>query len=95
MLLSGDRAFEVRQFVTIAPITTRIRHISLEVTLGPEDGLPRACVANLDTINTVAKDRLERMITSLAADKLQAIEAAIHYALGLETQTRELCIKRP
>ena len=42
-------------------------------------------IVNLDTINTVAKDRLERMITSLGADKLQAIEAAILYALGLET----------
>ena len=85
VLLSRDRAYQVREFVTVAQVTTRIRHIPAEVALGPEDGLPRVCVVNLDAINTIAKDSLEQMVTSLPAEKLQAIEAAIHYALALET----------
>lgn len=84
VLLSRDLAYQVRQFVTVAPVTTRVRHISAEVPLGPEDGLPRPCVANLDNITTIAKSYLREQITTLGASKLQAIEAAMHYALGLE-----------
>jgi mRNA-degrading endonuclease toxin of MazEF toxin-antitoxin module len=53
--------------------------------VGPEDGLPRPSVANLDVITTVPKSGLERYISTLSAAKLQAVEAAIHFALGLET----------
>jgi mRNA interferase MazF len=55
VLLSRNEAYAVRALVTVAPVTTRIRSIPAEVSLGPEDGLPRDCVANLDTIITIAK----------------------------------------
>jgi hypothetical protein len=48
VLLSRDEAYAVRALVTVASVTTRIRSIPAEVPLGPEDGLPRDCVANLD-----------------------------------------------
>lgn len=85
MLLSRDRAYQVRQFVTVASVTTRVRRIPSEVPLSPEDGLPQDCVVNLDNINTIDKGRLRQMVASLSIEKLQAIETAIHYALGLET----------
>jgi mRNA interferase MazF len=84
VLLSRDEAYAVRALVTVAPVTTRIRHIPAEVPLGPEDSLPRVCVANLDTILTIAKASLREYLTSLSSEKLRAMDAAIHFALGLE-----------
>ena len=49
-------------------------------------GLPRDCVANLDTIITIAKNSLQTRIASLRLEKVQAIDAAIRFALGLEEQ---------
>ena len=71
--------------VTVAPVTTRMRRIPAEVPLGPEDGLARACVANLDTVVTIPKSSLQERITALGPAKLGAIDAAVHFALGLET----------
>lgn len=50
VLLSRNEAYAVRELVTVAPITTRARRIPTEVPLGPAEGLPKACVVNLDTI---------------------------------------------
>ena len=50
------RAYEVRRLVTVAPVTTRVRGIPVEVALGPKDGMPRECVVNLDTVTTIPKD---------------------------------------
>ena len=60
LLLSRDEAYTIRDFVTVAPVTTRVRHIPSEVSLGTGDGLPKACVVNLDTITTIGKSRLRR-----------------------------------
>jgi mRNA interferase MazF len=57
VLLSRDEAYSVRELVTIAPVTSRIRGIPTEVRLGPEDGLPKPCVINLDTITTIPGER--------------------------------------
>lgn len=83
VLLSRDEAYQVRNLVTIAPITTRIRNIPVEVRLGPSDGLPRECAVNLDTIATIPKSLLADRIIFLNPEKLQAINEAIRFALDL------------
>jgi len=85
LLLSRVPAYAVRDLIIVTPLTTRVRGIRAEVSLGPEDGLPRPGVANLDVITTVPKSGLERYISTLSGAKLRAVEAAIHFALGLET----------
>jgi mRNA interferase MazF len=84
LLLSRNEAYSVRALVTIAPVTTRIRHIPSEVPLGIADGLPQECVVNLDTITTIPKDCLPSRLAVLNTKKLKEIEAAIHFALGFE-----------
>ena len=84
VLLSRDEAYTVRSLVTMAPITTRIRRIPSEVLLGTDDGMPRECVANLDSITTIPKGCLRERLVSLSPEKLKDIENAIHFALGLE-----------
>ncbi len=83
VLLSRDEAYAVRALITVTPVTTRIRRIRSEVALGPEDGLSRRCVANLDSITTVPKASLQQRVTSLSAEKVRAVDAAIRFALGL------------
>lgn len=83
LLLSRDEAYTVRAQVTVAPITTRIRRIPVEVPLGPEDGLPERCVANLDSIVTIPKAHLDQCVAFLRPEKVRQIEAAIRFALGM------------
>jgi mRNA interferase MazF len=83
LLLSRNEAYAVRDLVTVAPLTTRIRQIPSEVLLGVEEGLPKRCVANLDTVTTIPKATLSRRIAALPPAKLAAVESAIGFALGL------------
>ena len=83
VLLSRDEAYPIRNLVTVAPVTTRIRDIPTAVPLGPDEGLPRRCVANLDTITTIPKNALRDRISLLSREKLEALDAAMRFALGL------------
>lgn len=84
VLLSRDEAYEVRNAVTVAQVTTTIRNIPVEVLLEEKDGLPKKCVVNLDTIATVRKAILTERICSLRSDKIEQINKAIKFALALE-----------
>ncbi|OGX55808.1 MAG: hypothetical protein A2460_06155 [Omnitrophica WOR_2 bacterium RIFOXYC2_FULL_43_9] len=84
LLLSRDEAYEVRNAVTIAQITTTIRNIPVEVPLDDKDGLPQKCVANLDTLTTIRKAILTKGICSLSSQKMEQIDKAIKFALALE-----------
>ncbi|MFQ5794983.1 MAG: type II toxin-antitoxin system PemK/MazF family toxin [Candidatus Bipolaricaulia bacterium] len=83
VLVSRDEAYRVRALVTIAPVTTRIRGIKVEVELGPKDGLPRKCVANCDSLATIPKAWLQSRIAMLDVVKVQEINEAIKFALDL------------
>jgi mRNA-degrading endonuclease toxin of MazEF toxin-antitoxin module len=41
-------------------------------------------VVNLDTITTIARTSRETPLTALSPAKIRAVDAAIHFALGLE-----------
>ena len=83
VLLSRDEAYAVRNAVTVAEVTTKIRGIPVEVLLGPEDGLKKKCVVNLDTIATIRKDLLVDRISLLQSEKLRQIDDAIKFSLSI------------
>ena len=83
VLLSRDEAYAVRNAVTVAEVTSTIRGIPVEVELGPDDGLPKKCVINLDTIVTIRKDLLIERIAILRDEKIEQIDAAIKFALSV------------
>ena len=83
VLLSCDEAYAVRNAVTVAEVTTRIREIPVEVPLGPEDGLSKKCVVNFDTLATIRKDLLVERISLLSSEKIERVNAAIKFALSL------------
>ncbi len=84
LLLSRNEAYSVRKLVTVAPLTTRVRKIPVEVPLGPEDGLPRECVVNLDSLVTISKSSLHDPICLLRPEKISAVDQAVHFALALQ-----------
>jgi len=84
VLLSRDEAYSVRELVTVAPVTTRVRGLPVEVGLTKKDGLPKVCVANLDTITTIPKKCLAERIGLLKSEKQKQLDFAIKFALGVE-----------
>jgi len=84
VLLSRDEAYEVRNAVTVAQITTTVRNIPVEVPLDEKDGLPQKCVVNLDTITTLRIAILTKKVCSLSSEKIEQIDKAIKFALSLE-----------
>lgn len=84
VLLSRDEAYTVRNAVTVAEVTATIRNIPVEVQLGQEDGLPKKCVVNLDTIVTVRKSLLKERIALLSSEKIKEINSAIRFALDID-----------
>lgn len=84
VLLSRDEAYPVRNAVTVAEVTSTIRNIPVEVNLGTEDGLPKKCVINLDTIITIRKELLIEKITDLTSEKIDEVNKAMKFALDLK-----------
>lgn len=84
ILMSRERAIQIRTVVTICPITSTSRGIPTEVPLGPEDGLPKTCVANVDSLDTIPKAFLRRRLCVLKGSKMREVAAAIRFALGLD-----------
>lgn len=83
LLLSRDDAYAVRSLVTVAPLSTTVRAIPVEVALGPADGLPKPCAINLDSLTTIPKVLLAQRIATLEPAKLAAVEKALRFALAL------------
>jgi mRNA interferase MazF len=83
LLLSRDIAYKVRSAVIVAPMTTTIRSNPVEVRLGPEDGLPKECVVNLDDITTLNRRLIKSHITTLSHAKMGKVREAIKFALDL------------
>lgn len=83
VLVSRQAAYAVRASVTVVEVSTRQRSIPSEVPLGRRDGLPKACVANADNVVTIPKTWLDERIAMLSAAKLEAIDLALKFSLGL------------
>ena len=83
LILTRNSILEYLGEVTVAPLTSTIRNIPSEVTVGRQDGLEKDCAVNCDHIQTVPKAKLGGLIATLPTDKLNAVRQAIHFALGL------------
>jgi mRNA interferase MazF len=83
LLVSRDDAYAVRALVTVAPLSTTVRGIPVEVALGTADGLPKPCAINLDSLTTIPKALLAQRIGTLEPAKLAAAEEALRFALAL------------
>jgi mRNA interferase MazF len=86
LIMTRNSAVSVLTGITVAPLTTTIRHIPTEVVLTPEvDGVLETSAVNLDNLQTVSKAKIGPLLTILAPDKLQQVEQALCFALGIDT----------
>ena len=65
----------------VAEVTTRVRGIPQEILLGKLEGLPRACVANLDTVRLIERGLIGDRVGLLAASRHREVKRAVGYAL--------------
>jgi mRNA interferase MazF len=85
LILTRTSAISFLNALTVAPITTTVRDIPSEVFLSREEGLLTDCAANLDNIQTVPKAQLEGLITALSSLRIQEVNRALSFALGIDT----------
>ena len=83
-VLTRDAAIQVLTAVTCAPITRTSRGIRSEVELGPEQGLPEACVINCDNVITIPLDDLDdEPVGHLYEITRARLDEALRYALDI------------
>jgi mRNA interferase MazF len=70
-------------FVTVAPITSRMRGIPTEVAVGPLNGLDADGVISCDDITTIPREDLGRPIGFLTPAQERGLAAAISHAFDL------------
>jgi mRNA interferase MazF len=84
LVLTRNSVLEYLGEITVAPITSTIRDIPSEVFLSKAaDGMPRDCAVNCDHLQTVSKEKLGSLITSLSPAKLVDVGRAIRFALNI------------
>lgn len=72
------------RWVTVAPITGRVRGLTTEVLLDPtRNGVEKACVASCDNIATIRVEQLLRPIGRLLPDQEEELARAITAAFDL------------
>ena len=84
LVLTRESAISVLNSVTIAPITSTIRSIPTELLLTEQDGVPHACAANFDNLQTVPKSNIGGRITRLTSRRMKEAAAAVSFALGFD-----------
>ena len=81
LLLGREVAFAYLARVLAVEVTTTIRSIPQEVSLGRREGLPRPCVANLDAMRTIPRSSLDDYIGRLAASRHVEVKRALGHVL--------------
>ncbi|MGA9112554.1 MAG: type II toxin-antitoxin system PemK/MazF family toxin [Candidatus Dormiibacterota bacterium] len=84
VVLTRDPLGGLLNAVIGAPVTSRIRGLSTEVPVGPQDGIRIESVANLDTVQLVARSRLVRRVGRARPSTMRAICRALSIAVGCE-----------
>jgi len=70
--------------VTVAPITSTIRGLSTEVSVGPANGLDNRSVVACDHVTTIPRDALGARIGMLFDEQEQDLSDAIRAAFDLD-----------
>ena len=84
LILTRELARPHLTLVTVAPITSRIRGISTEVSVGPGNGLDHPSVVSCDNIVTIPVEDLARRVGFLLPRQEVALADAIRAAFDLE-----------
>jgi mRNA interferase MazF len=81
LLVGRTASFAYLTRLLVVEVTTTTRGIPQEVPLGKREGLPRTCVANLDTLRTVPRACLRSRIGTLAVARHVEVKRALGHTL--------------
>jgi mRNA interferase MazF len=81
LILTRGASIPLLDALICVPATRTVRGIPTEVTLGPEDGMPEACVLSFDNTTLVQKQWFVESICTLDA----AAQTRVCRALALAT----------
>src|SRR5947207_8554620 len=85
VVLSRDVAIPRLRRALVAPCTTTMRGLASEVELEPaDDPIPRRCVANLDSVESVSVAVLVDRIGRLSDERMRQICGALEVAVDCE-----------
>ncbi len=84
VVLTRAEVVSVRGQVTVAPVTSRVRGLSVEVLVGREQGLDHDSVINVDNVQTVPSAAVGAFIGVLTPVQEHLLARAIRYAFDLE-----------
>ena len=84
VVLTRDPLGSLLNAIIAAPVTSTIRGLSTEVSVGPEDGVRRPSVANLDNVQLVARSRLIRRVGRARPSTMAEICDALSTAAGCQ-----------
>jgi mRNA interferase MazF len=84
LVLTRDSAIGYLARVTVAPVTSSIRGVPSEVSVGIGEGLKHPSAVNLHNVLTVRKDSVGRRLARLDEEKMREVCRAIGFALGCE-----------
>lgn len=74
--------------VVVAPVSSNIRRLDSELAVGHREGLPYESVAQCDGLQAIDRRFIEpRPLGRIGADKLQALDGALRYALAVRCPT--------
>lgn len=80
LVLTRTVAVAVLHQVIAVPATRTVRGIPTEVPLDESDGMPVACVLNLDNLGLIRPSLCTERITALGPDRLNAVCEALAVA---------------
>jgi mRNA interferase MazF len=82
LVLTRQEVIGVLRTVMVAPITSTIHGAPSEVIAGLDEGLKKESAINLDHVQTVDKNRLERFIGTVGPAKMREVCRALAIATG-------------
>jgi mRNA interferase MazF len=84
LVLTRDAAILPVARILGVPATRTIRGLPSEVPLGPDDGMPDACVLSFDNMRVVRKAYFVERICVLGPDRMASVCKALARATGCD-----------
>ena len=81
LVLTRSSGYHYLNKILIAEVTSTVRSIPQEVSVGKFEGLSRSSVVNFDNIHVIPRSTLGQRIGSLAAARHREVKRALGYAL--------------
>jgi mRNA interferase MazF len=82
LLISRNDAYSYLSKFIAVEITSTVRGIASEIPLGDEEGLPKVCAANCDSLRMVPRTSLTKCAGRLAKVREAEVKRAMGAALG-------------